>query len=63
MTEAPSIQLGAFAFQNFQIMKKLTLINPEWFATIIAALDQFKMEAAREVGVQSLIKESRQHTV
>ena len=44
-------------------MKKLTLINPEWFATIIATLDQFKMEAAREVGVQSLIKESAQHTV
>ncbi|MBQ2903187.1 MAG: small, acid-soluble spore protein, alpha/beta type [Clostridia bacterium] len=28
-----------------------------------AALDQFKMEAAREVGVQSLVKESVQHTV
>ena len=26
-----------------------------------AALDQFKMEAAREVGVQSLIKENIQH--
>ncbi len=28
-----------------------------------AALDQFKMEAAREVDVQSLIEESEQHTV
>ena len=28
-----------------------------------AALDQFKMEAAREVGVQSLINEIIQHTV
>ncbi|MBR3818587.1 MAG: small, acid-soluble spore protein, alpha/beta type [Clostridia bacterium] len=28
-----------------------------------AALDQFKMEAAREVGVQSLINEIIQHIV
>ena len=28
-----------------------------------AALDQFKMEAARDVGVQSLINEIIQHTV
>ncbi len=28
-----------------------------------AALDQFKMEAAREVGVQSLINEIVQHIV
>ena len=28
-----------------------------------AALDQFKMEAARDVGVQSLIKETIQHIV
>ena len=28
-----------------------------------AALDQFKMEAARDVGVQSLINEIKQHIV
>ena len=28
-----------------------------------AALDQFKMEAAREVGVQSLIKENIQYNL
>ena len=37
-------------FKTFKLIKKLTLINPECLQQQ-AALDQFKMEAAREVGV------------
>ncbi len=54
---------GVLHFKTFKIIKKLTLINPESIATITASLDQCKPETAREVDVQSPLKENIQHIV